>query len=378
MPDDDLPAPTVPAPALRPATRRRPAQPDVPGEAADQDLTTSETDPLADLEAAALAVAAAVEADEAVASLDVGPAAAEVAAPAAAALAVKPAAKKAQKAPAKKAPAKKAAATKAPAKKAPATKALAKKAPAKKAPATPAAALATAVAATPGAEPAATMLPPVSPPVTAPEPAPVHLEELFPATVLPAEPRRLSTGARFLVTLTVLLLAAAAGMGGAALVENGAETWRSTLTVRLVPGAATTGTSTLAAAQSRYAEKLPTFTSQVATVAGVPTADVRHDLAADRLGTDQLRVVAQARTSTQAESLAIRAASSLVKIVPEDQAATVTNPADRVSALVSGYVTRAERTRPSDVLALVVGGAAALAVLLLAGSLALLARGRDD
>jgi hypothetical protein len=370
VPDDDLPAPTVPAPALRPATRRRPAQPDVPGEAADHDLTTSETDPLADLEAAALAVAAAVdadEADEAVASLDVGPAAAEVAAPAVAvaAPAVKPAAKKT--------PAKKAAAKKAPAKKAPAKKAPAKKAPAKKAPAA-AAALATAPVTMPGAEPAATMLPPVS----APEPPPVHLEELFPATVLPAEPRRLSTGARFLVTLTVLLLAAAAGMGGAALVENGAETWRSTLSVRLVPGAATTGTSTLVAAQTRYAEKLPTFTSQVATVAGVPTADVRHDLAADRVGTDQLRVVAQARTSTQAESLAIRAASSLVKIVPEDQAATVANPADRVTALVSGYVTRAERTRPSDVLALVVGGAAALAVLLLAGSLALLARGRDD
>jgi hypothetical protein len=150
--------------------------------------------------------------------------------------------------------------------------------------------------------------------------------------------------------------------------------------VRLVPGPAPTGdvAAALAAAQRRYGADLPLSSSAVATAAGVPRGDLRRDLTAERVGSDQLRIVADAAAPSEAEALAIRAASGLVEFVPQDQARTVTTPGDRLTALVSGYVTRGERTKPSDTLAVLVGVAAGLAVLLLAGCLALLARGRED
>jgi hypothetical protein len=110
----------------------------------------------------------------------------------------------------------------------------------------------------------------------------------------------------------------------------------------------------------------------------VPQDDVRRDLTVRRVGSDQLEIMADTASAAEARALAAQAAKTVVNGVPGDQAATVTNPGDRLGALLSDYPSTPERTRPSDLLALVVGGVAATAVLLLAASLALLARGRED
>ncbi len=364
MLDDDLQSPTPAAPELRPAQRRRPAPA-----------------PEAEVPADEVASAVPVEQDEAVAALDLGQAAPEIAAPPATAEEEAPAAtvapvtkaatkapakRAAKKAPAKKAVAKKAPATevvaktpakKAPAKKAPAKKAVAKKAPAKK----------------------ATKAPAKKAPATTVAAQTVALQEIFPTSTVGPEPRaRLSGGMRTLLVLTVLLVAAAAGLAMAAVVENGTETWRSSLTVRIAAGPATPNAAeAVATAQRQYAERLPGLTSSAAASTGVPGGDIRSDLKGQRVGSDQLRVVASAATPGEAQALAGSGASTVVDQLAQDQAGAVTDERERLSALASGYVTEAERTRPSDLVALLVGGAAALAVLLLAGCLALLVRGRD-
>lgn len=424
MPDDD--SPTPPAPELRPAARRRPTA----ERGSDEQLAVLEEAAATAAAAEAQSVTAEAQADAATSSLDLGaalpevasppppasdaswagltaearsleqpqdsetadaadPAPADPAEPAAGPLA--PAKKAAKKAPAKKAvatkaPAKKAVAAKAPAKKAAAKKSAAKKAPAKKAVAGTAdnAVLAAAAAAVAGAELSAAAMPPLAPvaePEAHVEPAATREKEVSfhgPATVLPSE-RGLPAGARLLVTLTVLLLAAAVGMGAAALVEHGQETWRSTLTVRFVPGIAASGdlSAQISKAQQAYADQVPGLTSEVARTTGVPVGDVRHALSAKPLGKDQIEVSAEAARGPQAEAMVIRASYAVMTRVPKDQVATVASPAERVNALVSGYATRPERTRPDDRLALVVGIAAGLAVLMLAGTLALIARGRD-
>jgi hypothetical protein len=279
-----------------------------------------------------------------------------------------------------KAPAK-AAAKKTPAKKAPAKAAPAKAGPAKavsKAPAKRAAATKAPVKKAPAQAPAVAAVPVLEVPAAAPAPATVDFAELL--GIEPAPPRSMSGAARFVLTLVALLLAGAVGMGAAALVESGQETWRSSVTVRLTPGTAPSGDAAAAvtAGQRRYADKLPTLTTAIATAAGVPQGDVRRDLRVRSLGGDRLEVAADAASAAEAKALAVQVANTLVNGIPGDQAATVTNPGDRLGALLSDYPTTPERTRPSDVLAVVVGVVAATAVLLLALSLALLARGSDD
>ena len=174
-----------------------------------------------------------------------------------------------EKAPAKKAPAKKA-----PAKKAPAKKAPAKKAPAKK-----------AVAPLVSAEAEATSLPDLLPGLR------------HDTTVLPAR----ANGARWpgaVLALTVLLLAGALALGVASLVLRGATTWRSEVSVRLVPGSGTTEDPLVQLRRVR--DQIRFLTGPASKEAGVPEDHVRADLRGDRRGTDSLILVAQAARPEEA------------------------------------------------------------------------------
>jgi hypothetical protein len=304
---------------------------------------------------------------------------AEVAAPkpAASAPAKKAAAKKtpAKKAAAKKAPPKaveKSPAKKAPAKSAPpkkaAAKAPAKKAPAKMAPAKAVPAVPPAVPAATAAAPARKLPPPPPPPPPVVE---VPTVERPPAVeVLP--PRGNPAWVRVLLALTGLLLAAAAGLGAAAFVASGDETWSSTAAVRFLPA----GGAPADTAVKNYQTLLPDLTTDAAGVAGVPQDDVRKDLKGTRLGADQLEVTARAADPAEAERLAGAGAERVVARVLEDEKASA--PADQLQAVVSDSAQPAEQTKPSREVELAAGLLAGGAVLLLALVVAVAARRPRD
>lgn len=261
-----------------------------------------------------------------------------------------------------KAPAKKAPATKAAAKKAPAKKAAAKKAPAKKA--VPSADTITAVTAMPA--------PTTVPEQRSPRPAPPAVPRAIPAeprdtpvaATQPAQdvvPAGKGGGTRVLLALTVLLLAAAVGMGAAAGVLSGTKTWTSSATVRLVPSESGTAVSGAEA----FRDQVPGLTSEASSVTGVPSEDIREDLAAELVGADQVRVTARAAHADQSELLAAAGAQRLMSLVTREQRETVSLPADRISAVLSGGATLAERTSPSTAAAAVAGGLTGGGLLLL-------------
>jgi hypothetical protein len=301
----------------------------------------------------------------------------------------------AKRAPAKKTPAKKAPATKAAAAKAAAGGAVAKKAPAKKATAKKAAKAPAAdapVALTP-AKRATTAKAPAKKAAAkksaakkssprrstavasgtgllenAAGPSLLQAEDVVPGLrpvvdVVPRD-RRKPRWARFFIALTVLLLAAAAGLGVASVVMLGETTWTAEAAVRLAaPQAPTTDpVAALRSALDRYTAAVPTLTASSATVAGVPAADVRGDLGATTRGTDQVVVIAKAASSTEAQALATTAAQGLVTTVTEDQ--RTVRDGDRIGA-AAGEVSTPERTSPSDARAAAGGGIAAGAVLVL-------------
>jgi hypothetical protein len=258
--------------------------------------------------------------------------------------------------PAKKAAAKKAAAKKAPAKKAPAKKAAAKKAPATKAPATPRVAV------------------PALAPAVAPPPPPVPRS----VDVLPSRDLRLLWSA--FIRLTVLLLAGALGLGAAALVESGAKTWRSTMIVQLVPGPSPNSpvADELKSAQSLYVGKVPELTTDAALSAGVASEDVRQDLTAQPVGTDRIKLTAEAAYRDEAERLAGAAGTVLAAKVSTDQQESAVGAGDRMTLDIPAPATKAERIKPSDVLAVVAGGLLALSLLVLALTVALQRRASRD
>jgi len=276
----------------------------------------------------------------------------------------------ANKAPAKKAPAK---ATTAPAKKAPAKKAAAKKAPAKTGGTTTAGVRrgVPAPPARPLPRPTAGAATPAPPPPAAPPPPRV----VAPTTVVPAQ-RKSSRGARVLAVLSVLLLAVAAGLGTAAYVLTGEQTWESRAAVRLVAGPAPTVDPTTAVRNGvdRYGDKVPGFTLTAATAMGVPQDDVRGSFETANPEPDVIGIVVRASHRNQAVLLAGAAANELIKTVTQDEKTVAPSAADRLAAVVTGTATTPERTRPDDAVAGLAGGLAALAVLLVGGLVAILRR----
>jgi len=355
------PPPEFPVP-LRPAARRpRAVEPEPEAEEEEEDKPSAS--PIADR---IRALEEQIEEHEAAAEPE------PAAPPVKKAPAKKAAAKKApEKAVGAKAPAKKAVAAKAPAKapakssaakspaaKAPAAKAPAKKAPAKKAPPKKAVAASDveptpvrrAEAAAPGVAPAAVDIVPGM----RPEP-------------LPGSVRGTPVFFRVLLRLTVLLLAAAAGLGAAAWVESGEKSFQASAAVRLVPGEAPTvdPAAALQEARTRYVAHPPISTPVVASSAGIPFDDVRSALKLTKAGKAEIVVTAEAADGAEAQYLAAVAVDSLLKAVAADQL-PVAHPGDRLSAVVSRSVSLPEKSSPSTARAGLAGGLASALVLMVA------------
>jgi len=409
VPDDDVPAPSQ-APdldlPLRPATRRRRApvpeqEPEVEPEPAADAVETAEPTiadrihaPDAEIEAAVVEAEpepvqsdpVPVEPEPVVAEPEPEPELAQPEPPQAEApepvavelvSAKKAAAKKpaVKKVPAKttaaKASAAKTTAAKAAAKKAAPTTAAAEavtKVPAKKAPAKAAGVTRPAAKRTaPRAVPAEILAEAVEPAVAvaALDVVPgLRLEQSSASGVVEGRP----AWARVLVFVTVLLLAGAAGLGAAALVESGSQSWRSSAAVRLLPGEAPTVDpgAAVKAGQTGYAARVPVTTSAVAGKAAVPSGDVRGDLEAAAYGEDEVLVTARAAHGWEAERLAAAATDALVASIALDQERVAEHPGDRLMPLIAQAPTAAEQTSPSDLRAGLAGGLAGAGVLLLA------------
>ncbi len=200
---------------------------------------------------------------------------------------------------------------------------------------------------------------------------------------LPREPIRSgSRGSGLLMGLLIaLLLAVAAGLGTAALVQSRDSTWEATSVVTLLTGPqpSVNSVDALAGGQDRYVDKVAnaSFTAQAALKAGMPDDEVRDNITARRQGGEALAVVASASSSDGALALADAAGVTLVATVVNDQA-LASPPGDRLGATVSGPSTTAERTTPSATSVLLVGLLAGVAVLLLAGVVLVVGRRRKS
>ena len=268
-------------------------------------------------------------------------------------------------APVKKAPAKKTAAKRAPAKKAPA-----KKAPVKRptlAQSTPASTPWPVRAAAPAPPPAA-----VPRPAAVPPPPPAR-----PAAEAPVAPVRQRDGVvRLLVTLAVLLLAVAAALGAAALVEHRDATYQSRTAVRLDPGPDPTLpiAETVQAGLTKYADLAGSsaFALDAARRAGIPASSLKGDLAAAPSGTDTVELTVQASSASRARALATGAGDALVEAVNLQEAADQASAGDRLAAAVVGTPSAVVKTAPSSRDAWVAALLAAGAVLVVAGLAAVL------
>jgi hypothetical protein len=192
--------------------------------------------------------------------------------------------------------------------------------------------------------------------------------------VVPA--RRGDVLVRILLTLTVLLLAAAAGLGAAALVENRDATYNADVVVRLDPGNDPQGSieAAVLAGMTRYLNQTGShaFTLTAAQRAGVSVADLRTDVRSSQIAARQIRLAVQASTSAGTQALANGAGDALVELVNLDQASNVASPGDRLSAAIERPAKEPTKTSPKDRDAYAAGGLAAGAVLLLSGVGALL------
>ena len=336
-----------PEPSERPARHARP-EPDAPS--------------------AAPEVVTEVSADEAAAALA---SAAEKAAEKTPAKAAAPKTATPKKAPAKKAPAKAPAAKKAPAKTA--TSATApKKAPAAKKALAKRPSLADSAPATtpwPVRPPAVPPAPPSRPAAVPPPPTPAPAAPVVAAP--PRAPRERDGVVRFLVALAVLLLAAAAGLGAAALVEHRDSTYKAGTVVRLAPGPDPTAPidQTIATGVSKYADLAAThaFTLNAAQRAGLTGSALQGDVQAAQSGTDSVALTVFASTSKQARALAAAAGDGLVEAVNIQETVDQPSAGDRLAAAVVGDPSPASKTAPKTssawIAALLAGGA----VLVLAG-----------
>jgi hypothetical protein len=185
---------------------------------------------------------------------------------------------------------------------------------------------------------------------------------------------------RVALLLTAALLALAAGLGSAALVERGKATWQSVAVVRLDvgPDAAAPADQLLGAGATRYLRQVatPAFTATAAQVGGVAGAAVRRDVTARQTAPQLLDLTAYAATSRQAAALAAGASQAFVQAVTGDQAGTVAVPGDRLTATVLAAATLTARIAPKRRDAELAGAAAAAVVLGLAVGGTLLVRRR--
>lgn len=317
------------------------------------------------------------------------------AAPAAAPPIAKPVA-----APAKRAPAKKAAAKAA--KRAPAKPAMAKPVPVEKT-AAPATGVTAEQAAPPAKRPPARKavkkslaVPPPTPgpevpaeprsarPRTAPPPTPrrrPRAELPFPEAMtqqapLPTAVRVAPSGerdgvVRFLVTLAVLLLAAAAGLGAAALVEHRETRYRADTVVRIEPGPAPTQPDSIVVALGvrKYATLAakPAFTAAAAQHAGLARSAAEDDVVATAGGADEVRLTVSADSSRHARALAIGAGEALVELVDLQEAADQASAGDRLLPVVLGEPSAVTKDGPERGRVWLLALLAAGAVLVLAG-----------
>jgi hypothetical protein len=174
---------------------------------------------------------------------------------------------------------------------------------------------------------------------------------------------------RFLVALAVLLLAAAAGLGAAALVEHRDSAYRAEVVVQLSPGPDPAGSvdEAVASGVSNYVSKASShdFTLTAARRAGVSTSAVQGDIVGKARGKNQVELDVLAETAAEARTLAVGAGDALSELVNEDQAVNEPSPGDRLSAAVQGDPAPSVKTAPDDSDAWIAGALAAGAVLVL-------------
>jgi hypothetical protein len=269
----------------------------------------------------------------------------------------------------------KAPAKKAPAKKAPVKKAVANKAPAK----TPVKRTVKKVAVPDvGGRPATTPWPVAQRPVPPKTPRAAAVPPVVPADPVPEPARERDGVTRFLVTVAVLVLAAAAGLGTAAFVEHRDRTYRASVVVRLDPGPAPVLATdqTLSAGGTTYLRLAATheFTLSAATRAGLATSVVKGDVQTHQRAPRQIELDAFAKTGKEAEALATGAGDAFIELVNLNEAATQTSAGDRLLAAVVAPPEGVSKTAPKDRDAWIAGGLAAGVVLVLAGVTALLRR----
>lgn len=286
-----------------------------------------------------------------------------------------PAAEEAPVAPVKKAPVKRAAAKKVAPAKTPAAARPVKKAPAKRP---------SLAAATPAATPwpvRETLTPPAAPTRPAAVPAP-SVPAPAPATPLAAPPRERDGLVRALVVLAVLLLAVAAGLGAAALVEHRDSSYRAGVVVKLSPGPDPQAPieDSLSAGVTKYAGLAAShaFTVNAAQRAGVASSDVQGDVQAAPSGSDAVSLTVKASSAAATRKLAQGAGDALVEAVNLQEAADQTSAGDRLSAAVDATPPSATKTAPKARDAWVAGLLGAGAVLVLAGVGAVVRSGRRD
>jgi hypothetical protein len=172
-----------------------------------------------------------------------------------------------------------------------------------------------------------------------------------------------------LVVLSVLMLAAAAGLGAAVLLRSRPHTWTSTSAVRVLPGPAPTidpPAAAISSAMTRGAVHVAYSTALVRDTARIPARDLRGDLSGKAVAPDQVVITARARDAAQAEQLAQIAAEALQQWIGQDQQQRAATPGDRLDSVISRAATNAELTDPSRTRIATAAGVAAAVVLLLA------------
>jgi hypothetical protein len=206
------------------------------------------------------------------------------------------------------------------------------------------------------------------PPVLASPPVPAS-----PPPLPDGEPDRVL---RFLVALAVLLVAVAAALAAAALVEHRDGSYRAKAVVQLTPGpdpanavedAVTQGLTTYASRASSHE-----FTVTAATRGEVATSAVTGDVVGKQRGTDRIELDVLAATPTEARALATGAGDALVELVNEDQAVSQPSAGDRLAASVVAGPQKVAKESPKDRDAWIAGALAAGAVLVLSGVAAVL------
>jgi len=150
--------------------------------------------------------------------------------------------------------------------------------------------------------------------------------------------------------------------------------------VRLVPGPSPNSpvADELKTGQSLYVGKVPELTTDAALSGGVASDDVRQDLTAQPVGTDRIRVTAEAAYKDEAERLATAGGTVLEAKVIADQQDSTVGAGDRLGLDITAPATPAERIKPSDLLAVVAGGLLALSLLVLSLTVALQRRASRD